>query len=200
MQTAFFIDGFNFYHSIKRLDRQLRWFDYKAYCRHFLRASDSLCSVNYFTALAYWRADSAARHQMFIEATEVNGVNVILGMFKEKNLFCPNCHTPFNTHEEKATDVNIALEAYRVASRQEIEQIIFVTGDTDLLPAIRMIKSDFPEKRIGVVFPLNRVSKELCQEAHFYHRTRRKILDRFQLPEVIQSPQGKIIQRPPTWR
>ncbi len=200
MQTAFFIDGFNFYHSIKRLDRRLRWFDYQAYCRHFMRSGDTLHSVNYFTALAYWRADSAVRHQIFIEANKINGVNVILGMFKEKNLFCPNCHSPFITHEEKATDVNIALQAYRLASRQEAEQVIFVTGDTDLIPAIRMIKSDFPEKRIGVVFPLNRASKELRQEAHFYHSTRRNILNRFQLPDVIQSPQGKVIRRPPSWR
>ena len=198
MDTAFLIDGFNFYHSIKPLPRQLRWFDYDAYCRHFMRATDTLTSITYFSALATWRLDRVARHEVFIEACKAKGIRVILGKFKEKPSQCPHCRQGIHRHEEKATDVNLALSAYRHAA-QGIEQIILVTGDTDLIPAIRMVKNDFPKTKVGLVFPYHRDNRELEKEADFHHKTRKEILPAFRLPERIQKPNGKFVTCPPQW-
>ena len=49
--------------------------------------------------------------------------------------------------EEKETDVNIALGMYRAACRADqlqIGQIVLVSGDTDLAPALAAIRQDFP--------------------------------------------------------
>ena len=200
MQTAFLIDGFNFYHSIKGLGQRLLWFDYTAYCKHFMSSTDTLHSVTYFTALASWRGGEAVtRHQVFIDACKASGIEVILGKFKEKTAICRNCHFTIKKHEEKATDVNIALRAYQLAVKQEAGQIVLVTGDTDLIPAIQMIKADFPAVRVGVVFPYNRSTKELQQAAHFHHSTKAEILQRFQLPDKIKKPNGKTLTRPAAW-
>jgi uncharacterized LabA/DUF88 family protein len=198
MKTAFLIDGFNFYHSIKPISNRLRWFDYDAYCRHFLRSTDILHSITYFTAIAFWREQAVKRHQIFIQACIAKGIDVIMGKFKEKLSACPHCRENIIRHEEKATDVNIALFAYRLAVHK-IDQVIMVTGDTDLIPAIMMIKNDFPSTKVGIVFPYRRDNKEMAVEADFYHKTRKEILPRFRLPDQMQKPNGKIITCPPQW-
>lgn len=199
MKTSFLIDGFNFYHSIKPISDRLLWFDYDAYCRHFMRTSDTLDSITYFSALATWRENAAKRHQVFLQACEIKGIITILGKFKEKKSRCPECHQTLTKHEEKATDVNIALYAYRYAA-QGAEQIIFVTGDTDLIPAIRLIKKDFPKVRVGVIFPFKRDNRELVREADFSHRTRVELLETFRLPDKLTKPNGKIITCPEKWQ
>jgi uncharacterized LabA/DUF88 family protein len=198
MKTAFLIDGFNFYHSVKPISNRLLWFDYAAYCRHFLRSSDILHSIIYFTALAFWRQNAVKRHQVFIQACIAKGLDVVMGKFKEKFSPCPHCQQNIIRHEEKATDVNIALFAYRLAIC-EMEQIIIVTGDTDLIPAITMIKSDFQHVKVGLVFPFRRDNRELEKVADFYHKTRKEILPLFRLPDQIQKTNGKIITCPPQW-
>jgi hypothetical protein len=94
METAFFIDGFNFYHSLKTvrgpLANRLRWFDYVSYCERFMKSADTLKEVYYFTALAFWRSTEAVlRHKIFIDASEARGVKVVLGKFKAKSAQCP---------------------------------------------------------------------------------------------------------------
>jgi len=198
MNTAFLIDGFNFYHSIKGLRRQLRWFDYDGYCHHFMRSADTLQTITYFTALAHWLPDKSKRHAVFIEACKAKGIHVVQGKFKEKRSPCPHCGAIILRHEEKATDVNIALHAYRLAS-QGTQQIFFVSGDTDLIPAVRMIKQDFPSVVVGVVFPYQRDNKEFAQAADVHHKTSTQTLQGFILPTIITKPNGKTITCPKDW-
>lgn len=198
MRTAFVIDGFNFYHSIKNLPKHLRWFDYAAYCQHFLTKNDNLEIVCYCTALAWFRPQAAARHKVFLEACRCMGIHVILGQFKKKNLGCPYCHSQITRHEEKETDVNIALTVYKLAA--QTEQIFLVSGDSDMAPVIRAIKFDFPKVRTGVIFPFRRVTKELKDAADITHKTSRKVLDQFTLSNIITKADGTEIICPPDWR
>jgi uncharacterized LabA/DUF88 family protein len=161
---------------------------------------DDLHSITYFTALANWRSpDAVQRHRALIEANEVNGINVVLGNFKRKQIHCSLCNGVLERHEEKATDVNIALYAYRLASKG-LEQIILVTGDTDLIPAIKMIKEDFPTVRVGVIFPYDRMNKELKKVSCFHHKTRKSILYQFLLPDRISKSNNHVITCPANWR
>jgi uncharacterized LabA/DUF88 family protein len=100
----------------------------------------------------------------------------------------------------KTTDVNIALHAYQLAAKNNIEQIILVTGDADFSPLIKMIKNDFPSVKIGIIFPYNRVNDELRHLSHFYHSTSRSLLNKCQLPDTIILQNGKILKRPKHWR
>ena len=57
--------------------------------------------------------------------------------------------------EEKQTDVNLALSAYRDASQHRAEQLVFVTNDTDQEPALKAIREDFSNNiTIGVILPI----------------------------------------------
>ncbi|MBQ7584723.1 MAG: NYN domain-containing protein [Desulfovibrionaceae bacterium] len=198
MNTSFLIDGFNFYHSIKHLEPQYHWINYNAFCKHFLRKGDTLDSITYFTSIAYWIENAEKRHRTFIDANELMGVKVVWGKFKEKSYSCPFCKKKFLMHEEKATDVNIALYAYRMASRG-IEQIYLVTGDTDMVPCINLIKEDFPNVKVGVIFPLGRKNKELAHAACSYHKTTINCLNNCMLPFELTKGNGNKIYCPKEW-
>src|SRR5690606_9861319 len=59
--------------------------------------------------------------------------------------------------EEKMTDVNIALTAYRDVAADRADQIVFVSNDTDLVPALEAIRDDFDGRiRIGTVMPIRK--------------------------------------------
>ena len=197
MKTICLIDGFNMYHSIRNLEKKFRWIDYYALCKHFLRKDDELEEVYYFTALAHWLKDAKKRHQVFIEACKIRGVRVVLGKFKEKTILCKRCRENFISHEEKATDVNIALYAYRLANKG-VEQIFIVSGDTDLAPAIELIKQDF-NTHIGIISPFKRHSKELIQKADISHSISINVMEQHLLPMEMLKKNGKKITCPQEW-
>ncbi|MGX1172390.1 uncharacterized LabA/DUF88 family protein [Pseudomonas sp. R151218B TE3479] len=84
--------------------------------------------------------------------------------------------------EEKETDVHIAISMYRAAAKQttlknheRVEQLVLVSSDTDMTPALRALREDFPETTVGVILPhraeLNRPSPgSLKQHAHWIRR------------------------------
>lgn len=54
--------------------------------------------------------------------------------------------------EEKQSDVNLALHAYHDSLTGQIDQAVIVSNDTDLVPAVRMIRSNTPVA-VGLVVP-----------------------------------------------
>ena len=209
-RISFFIDGFNVYHSLKPYDQATHafitkyikylWLDFNALAKRFLRGTDQLSDVFYFTALAYWKAQAVRRHQIYIDALEHQGVTLVKGKFKNKNRYCRYCHRQLREHEEKQTDVNIAIYLLSEAFKDTYDKAIILSNDTDLIPAIKAVKTTFPHKRIGILFPIDRFSNELRRASDFYLRTNKKDLRNSQLPENITRPNGYVLSRPPSWR
>lgn len=86
-------------------------------------------------------------------------VEVILGKFKQKNVKCgvTTCNSLgqkwFQMPEEKRTDVNIAVFMLEDAYQNACDQMIIFSGDSDLVPAINMVRKRFPAKKIIVYVP-----------------------------------------------
>lgn len=74
---------------------------------------------------------------------------------------CFSCGNEWLRHEEKKTDVNIAVRILDDAYDDRFDKAIVVSGDSDLVPAIQSVYTRFPEKRIIVAFPPKRNSAEL---------------------------------------
>ncbi len=197
-RVSFFIDGFNVYHSLKdkRKYNKFLWLDYRTFLQKFVRKRDILADIFYFSAYAHWLSDKAKRHKLLVDAWQDTGVTPVMGDFKEKHRFCNNCRTYFKSHEEKQTDVNIGIYLIKEAYEDSYDTAILFTNDTDLVPAIKMLKSTFPAKRVGVLFPIDRWSSELYQVCHFKRMTRKKLLSKSQFPDTITLPSGKTFNRP----
>lgn len=91
--------------------------------------------------------------------------------------------------EEKQSDVNLALHAFKDAIQGEVDQIVIVTNDTDIAPALEMIRQ-LTSTVIGIVIPTTDQqrlpNKALVNQAHWVrtHITSRE-LQLAQLPRIV---------------
>jgi uncharacterized LabA/DUF88 family protein len=76
----------------------------------------------------------------------------VLADLKAKEETCRICHRSYSTWEEKRTDVNVAVTLFRLAHEDRFDTALLISGDTDLAPAVEMVRSTFPGKKVGVVF------------------------------------------------
>jgi len=103
--------------------------------------------------------------------------------------------------EEKQSDVNISLQAYHDAITGAVDQVVIVTNDTDIAPALRMIR-DHTNVRVGLVVPTTDHQRipntELANLAHWVRTHITQVeLGRSQLPRVI--PGRKPTVKPEFW-
>lgn len=209
-RVTFLIDGFNLYHSIKDGDRNdtrsLRWLDLMAMCRSclpILGKDARLQEVWYFSAYAEFlrsvKPQVVNRHRTYVAALESSGVRVSIGRFKEKDIWCSGCNRALKAHEEKETDVAIAAKILELFHTDACDTVVLVSGDTDLLPAIRTAQRLFTEKEIVVAFPDKRANAQLRQAVPFSFKIRRERYARNQFPEEIQLASGRIVKKPAGW-
>lgn len=205
MNVDVFVDGFNVYHSISSQPElgQCKWLDYSRLVRRFIQPSWNLGEIFFFTSKAYWNREKVSRHDRYLTVLEDMGIRVIEGRFKHKsrNLFCATCRniTSHVSHEEKQTDVNIALTMLQRAYDDCYDAAFLISGDNDLVPAVRMIRTRFPGKEVHVILPLGRRAKELRQAATRSYQISRDALIHSILPDPYHHSSGSLINKPPEW-
>jgi uncharacterized LabA/DUF88 family protein len=207
-KIAFFVDGFNLYHALDYCHtgpdhnrfRRYKWLNLRKLCSLFVGRLDRLEEVLYFTAVAEWDASKAAKHKLFIRAQESEGVKVIYGEFKRKERRCLLCRGQFSTFEEKQTDVNIAPHLLQLAIQDRYDRAVVVSGDTDLIPAMKAVRSTFPAKPVGVMVPIGRSSEDLKKQADFRFKMREHHLASSRFPDVIHLPDKTTLECPVAWR
>ena len=178
MRTAFFVDGYNLFYGLLA-GTEFKWLDLPALLQHVLHVQtphSEVASISYFTAgvkpdLASRGILSKQAQDTYIRALKARGVEVYFGRHRLEPGRAPRFidkHTPASRAdqvdiwqlEEKETDVHLAISMYRLATRQSstmseqrIEQIVLVSADTDMAPALRALREDYPALRIGVILP-----------------------------------------------
>lgn len=203
-KVLFLIDGFNVYHAFdeKQEYHKYKWLDYFALAKCFVTKNDKIVDVILFTAYVPWDPNKKCRHKKLTQALESKGVKIVLGKFKHIDRKCRLCHRTYPTYEEKHTDVNIAIYLFRAAMNNDYDTAIIISADSDLVPAVREVKNVFPDKKIGLITPIGRSSKELQKLCDFRKKMKKKQLETSQLPNIvtIDSTKGIIVQRPSSWR
>jgi len=214
--VSFIVDGFNLYHSAKKAAWDLRiptkWLNINALCSSFLQIISNvvdekaeLKNIYYFSALANHLENShpgiTNRHKAFLRCLEDTGVIVELSRFKKKTIKCPHpqCGRTFVKHEEKETDVAIALKLIEVFLSDKCDVAVLVTGDTDLAPAVRTAHRLFPFKKILFAFPPYRKNRELAQLAPGSFGFKPKQYVKHQFPDPYTTKEGLTINKPPGW-
>lgn len=198
------IDGFNLYHVLHDCHPpHCKWCNYRLLASHFLDAGDTLLDVYYFSAKATWDIGKVARHSIFIDALRHVGVKVVLGNFKKKHQKCKICHRTYCTHEEKETDVNLALTLLSLAYEDDFDKALVVSGDSDFVSVINTVKAKFPAKKIGALIPFNprkpHIANHMRRTAHFHFNIERGHLLASRLPNTMILENGKSITCPPEY-
>ena len=210
-RTAFLIDGFNLYHSLREASRDMggvstRWLDLRALCRSFLYqigGNAQLAGVFYFSALARHleaiKPDVTVRHLAYIECLRATGVEVELAQFKEKWITCPHCHAVITRHEEKETDVAIAIKLMELSWRDQCDSVVVMSGDSDLAPALRAVQRQFLSRSIYCCFPYRRGSFELRGLAKRCFKVKKERYAKLQLPDPVVLADGRLVAKPVGW-
>lgn len=195
------IDGFNVYHAIhNNHPAHYKWCNYKALTECFLAPDEKLLRTIYFSALAKWDVGKVARHSLLIKALEHVGVEPVLGIFKKKRLRCRKCLRSFTTHEEKESDVNLAATLVSLAYEDAFDTVLIMSGDSDFISTINILRAKFPEKRVGVIIPGDpRRAVDIRKHAHFWKTVEREQLEKSFFPDMIHTANGRVIMRPPEY-
>jgi uncharacterized LabA/DUF88 family protein len=199
-RTIALIDGFNLYHAIAGLRRpELKWVNLKTLAGIFINTStEELGEVFYFTAYVDHVAASVLQAQKaYLKALKIAAVRPVLGFFKKKDRKCPSCSHKWASHEEKETDVNIASYLIDLAYQNEFDRALVISNDSDLSPAIRLVRKRFPEKRITTLAPPNYYhSNELIQASSDKARIRPEHLEQALFPALVGDPTGLSVNCP----
>lgn len=202
-RVLFLIDGFNVYHAPQKQKKyhRYKWLDYLALSKCFVTRKDTITDVILFTA--YHPSDRGKKqlHMALVRALKSKKIKIVFGKFKLRDRFCPLCKRHFRIPEEKHTDVNIAVHLFQAAINDSCDTIMLVSGDSDLVPAVRAVKVSFPNKRIGLIVPIGRSSKELQGYCDFRMKMKEKHLESSQFPGtvVLDTATQTTVTRPTSW-
>lgn len=195
LRSGFYIDGFNFFHAIDDLyDTSLKWVSYWQIAQMIQNRNESIEFVKVFSAQPHFKPWKVTRHNEVIKATESEGVQWILGEFTKSTLKCKKCNRKYRNWEEKQTDVAIGVTLVHDCLMGLVDVVYLVTADSDIIPAIQLIKSHAPDIQIVSVSPPGRgQSRKLEKLSHRTARVTPGQLYDCRMPERIVGLDGKTI-------
>lgn len=159
LRTTLYIDGFNLYYGAAK-HTQLKWVNVVALAESVL-SGIHIDRTRYFTALVKSEPSDpqqAQRQQTYIRALEtLPNLTVHYGRYQYTKARAKHCNPPPDTvlvhkTEEKGSDVNIATYMLADAFRDECDQLVLVTNDSDLAEPVRIINFEL-NRRVIVLNP-----------------------------------------------
>lgn len=205
-RSIVYIDGFNLYYGAIKGGSH-KWLNLEKYFQR-LRPHDDIKRIYYFTAKISGSSQKNQAAYLGALAT-LPLVEVRLGRFKLKNVKCKvqACsfvgHKLFKTPEEKQTDVAIGIQMVVDAFDDSCDRFILVTGDSDLLPAIRTIKLRYPRKKLILYVPANSTIRGAATELRGATDKDKSLplglLRHCHLPAEVPDGAGGFIKKPTTW-
>lgn len=217
LRTIVYIDGYNLYYGAIR-HTPYKWLDLHILFKDHLLLSDTeLLEVRYYTApiLGSLSDDPASpqRQRQYLQALRKlhpQNIQIIQGKLIKGSATlrlidsipeAPELEkVKVSTLTEKKTDVNIAADMVASACLGQIDQVVLCSNDSDMEGALKTIRANCPNVRIGIVAPSaspgRHISKDLSQQAHWVKGLNKEALDGAQLPEKIP---GTSIRRPEGW-
>lgn len=168
-RMTFYVDGFNFYYGLKRAEFSNKkwgnayWINLVKLFEGFLSPHEIIEKVIYFTASPLSTSKNS-RQSAFLNANRTlnqNRFEVVRGKYLEKHIICPYCKGDISRPEEKKTDVNISIRMIQDCMHNITDAITLVSADTDLMPPLELIRSEFPNIKLKILFPPSNYSNEI---------------------------------------
>jgi len=230
LKTIVYVDGYNLYYGcLKHSD--YKWLDiHKLFAETIIKIqspTSTIIKIKHFTADVKTKfathgvqAQSAqSQYHRALKCCYPDEIEIIKGYYSEAKAVLPRYKKPPEKSdsvsvwrlEEKQTDMNIALHAFRdaVVSR-DCEQIVIVSNDTDLEPLLKMIREEVDDAvKIGLIFPIIKLKSDGRKErppsaglSQYADWTRRHILEEelesCQFPDIIPTNK-KAVKKPSYW-
>lgn len=179
-------------------------------------------ALQYFTATIIERAakgpdsvSSQARYHTALRKLYDGRIRIVEGYYSVTKVRAPRIdeaqpdrplsqcdRVPIWKLEEKQTDVNLALHAYHDALTGQVDHVVIASNDTDLVPALRMIR-EHTSVAVGLVIPTRDHERQPNADlAKYADWVRRHVtdaeLEAAQLPRVVPGGKRPTI-KPDSW-
>ena len=196
-----YIDGFNLYHGLKQNNlRKYYWLNVKLLIDNILKPNQELICVNYFTSRVTHPPTKIKRQGTFIEALEtIPRIRIHYGHYISSSHTCRKCGYTHASPREKRTDVNIAALMLFDAFENNCDNVLLVSGDTDLIGPLAVVQQIFPEIKRTLAFPPGRQSDHLKRFASGYMSIGEDKLAKSLLPNPVIKPNGFQLFKPTYW-
>lgn len=209
-----YVDGFNLYFGLLKSRPDLRWLNVREMVRISL-PDDEVIGVKFFTAsvdetAGQSSAGCSVRQQTYWNALRSAGVEIVEGRHEYREHACRVAHcslprpTWFRRRVEKMTDVNLALHLVEDTRVMQPGAIVVISGDSDLLPALRRVRDLAPKALKQVLIPASAESmrdrrlNEISQLGWLARRLDERTLASAQFPPTV-SWQGMVLSKPNPW-
>ena len=213
-RTIVYLDGYNLYHGLRDgYGRKYLWLDLTRFALSLLSdPRQQLIRTKYFTSEAPGESTSESwqRQQVYWRALETCPLlEVVKGRYRERAVRCKSCGTgetecracgqKLTFRNEKRTDVNIATHLVRDACEGNFDVAILISGDTDLVPAVEVVKEK--KCRIVIGFPPDRDTDDMKDAAGgAAFKITEGQFKKAQFPYRVEIAPGNWVERPPVWR
>lgn len=196
-----YVDGFNLYYGLKSMGwGHFYWNDPFRLIEHLVRPGFELRKVQYFTARVKQPQDKRNRQTAYLDALRAHSrAEIILGQFYDKPRTCHACQARWISHEEKMTDTAIGVNLVADAFIGEFDVALLVGGDTDIVPAIKMVRRHFPKLRLEAWFPPRRKNQAVADVCDDEGQLNGNHFQKAIMPERIEVRSGIYVERPPSW-
>ncbi|MDD5351067.1 MAG: NYN domain-containing protein [Chthoniobacteraceae bacterium] len=207
-----YLDGFNFYYGVMMEHPEWKWLNLQSFFE-VLRLDEEIVGIKHFTAEIDPQNPASprrARQKVYFRAlASLPKVSQIMGKYQLRTVTCraKDClrKLDYKTPEEKKTDVNICVAMIEDALDGKVDNIVLVSGDSDLEPAVAMIRRRFPAIKVSVYIPRlpgdnernNLVYRGMgvpCRPLPLEE------MAKHQLPRCVALPDGRVAERPTEWR
>ncbi len=178
MRVAIFIDGNNFYFSLRRIygkDKSLKKFDFNKFSK-FLKKPQELLKINYYNALldkTHNPKKFSSQKEFFSNLRKIPKFNLVLCTLLKRNIKGTNK----KYYIIKEDDIHMAVDVVEGACKKRFDKVFLVSGDGDFVPAVNSAKRNGVEI-INVFFKetSSRKLKNYCDDSIELNK---EILDKF---------------------
>lgn len=208
MKTRIYIDGFNLYFGVLK-GTQNKWLNPVEAVRRHLNPHHVIAGTKYFTAKLNPRPqdpDQPLRQETYLRALRtLPDFEIFYGHFLTKNVRMPLVSPPSGgpksvwvvKTEEKGSDVNLASQLLHDAHRSRMECAVVLSGDSDLLMPVRIVKEKLGIP-VGVLNPQKNPCAVLKAHATFYKHLIPGRLALSQFTSKLSDSKG-LFHKPQSW-
>lgn len=205
-RVSVYIDGFNLYYGNLKNNPDCKWLNVHTLVKHLIADNNEITKIKFFTAKVKNNEndpDAGSRQHKYLQAIQAHIPNLEIhyGYFSRQKVPMHNANPPPKKvkvikTEEKGSDVNLSVHMLNDAWKDEYDMAILISNDTDMAEALKLVKTQFSNKKIGILTPGNRkTTQKLRKYADFYKPIRSGVLRASQLPDTITIPgTGKILK------
>lgn len=202
LRVIAYVDGFNLYYGIRQKDwKHLYWIDPYDLADALKPSGSQLVDTKYFTARVKRPNGKRDRQTSFLDAVRARGkTEIIQGKFSDRTVTCNGCGSSWNKPEEKMTDSAIAAHLVADAFLDRFDVAIMIGGDTDIVPALRIVRTHFASKTLLAWYPPKRHNDAVGSQCHGSDTIGHSHLELAVMPDQIEVAAGVIKTRPPHWK